>query len=32
MPIEAAMFVALVIVAFTGLGITLAWAQRRTTR
>ena len=32
MPIEAVFFVTLVAAAFTALGVTLAWAQRRTAR
>jgi len=32
MPFEAAVFVTLVVIAFVTLGLTLAWAHRRTTR
>ena len=32
MPAEATLFVAMVVVAFTLLGLTLAWVQRRTNR
>jgi hypothetical protein len=29
MPVEAVLFVAMVVAAFTAFGITLAWVQRR---
>jgi hypothetical protein len=32
MPVEAAVFVTLIVVAFIALGVTLAWAHVRTTR
>lgn len=32
MPAEAVFFITLVVVAFTALGLTLAWAQHQTAR
>lgn len=32
MPAEATLFVAVVVLAFVALGVTLGWAHRRTTR